>query len=328
MEDGFVTADLRYDKDGRRLPPTRVGGADMFGGIADFAGQYVGNIGNGLAYPFRAAGRAISGAVGSALGSGAQALSPYGSLRAQWEATQASQNVPEVDGLPPSPRESLIPATEPLAIERAISRPAPDDLSGLRGNQFQGRPSFNSGIGGAGATASQLEQDTRARGLLEAKYAMESDATDAEAARRGNPLADQIAGLTAERQFESLKPYGSTSKIGASFGSGWGDLSGSEVGSDVVGEEPIGGPTVGEAKAQQQAEVQSLFKNAPQMRELQMRANAMEKLRRLPQIRESLVARGVPPEQIDAQMAQEERRIMLELTAASGKDLGLFEMGG
>jgi hypothetical protein len=292
--------------------------------LGDFASQYVGNIGKGLTYPFRAAGGAISGAVGSAIGSGAQALSPYGSLRAQWEATQMAQNVPEVAGAPPSPQESLIPVTEPLAIERAISRPAPDDLSGLRGNQFQGRPSFNSGIGGAGATEAQLAQDTRARGLIEAKYAMESDATDAEAARRGNPLADQIAGLTAERQFESLKPYGSTSKIGASFGSGWGDLSGSEVGSDVVGEEPIGGPTVGEAKAQQQAEVQSLFKNAPQMRELEMRANLAKKLETLRRVATEYKEAGQDPLKVDTWFADQERALLQSLTAVANKDLGFF----
>lgn len=225
----------------------------------------------------------------------------------------------------PPPAQSLMP--DPLPIERAINRPSPVNMESLQAGAFQGRPGFNSSVGGAAPTASQLAQDTNARALIEAKYAIEDEATGAEAARRGNPMADQIAGLGAERQYESLLPYGSTSRIGASFGSGWGDLSGSEVGSDVVGEQPIGAPTIGEAKAQQQGEIQSLIRNAPQMRELEMRYQAVQQLQKLRAMAEAAVAAGKDPKAVEENYQRQERLILQGLTAISGKDLGFFGAG-
>lgn len=223
-------------------------------------------------------------------------------------------------------RESLIPSSD-LPIERAINRPSADNLAGLRAGQFQARPGFNSGIGGAGATANQLAVDTNARALLENKYALEDEANEAAEARRGDPMVNAIQGQAKNLAYEGLLPYGSTSRIGASFGSGWGDLSGSEVGSEVVGERAIGGPTVGEAKSQQQAEVNSLFRNAPQLRELEMRAGVMQQLQKLRAMADAAIAAGKDPAATEQEYSRQEKMLLLNLTAAAGKDLGLFEYG-
>lgn len=60
----------------------------------------------------------------------------------------------------------------------------------------------------------------------------------------------RIRGLALDNALVDMLPAGSRGRIGANYGAGWGPgLSGSEVGSEAVGEKELGGMTMGEEKA-------------------------------------------------------------------------------
>lgn len=117
------------------------------------------------------------------------------------------------------------------------------------GGGYEPRPTWG-GVGGLPRSAEQHAIDFGARRGLDAEHEQVMGEIDRREARIGDPTQRQIEGRKRAIEYERLQPYGATSEISATFGEGWGPgMEGAEVGSDAVGNRPMGEFTIGEARA-------------------------------------------------------------------------------
>lgn len=147
---------------------------------------------------------------------------------------------------PPMGFQPQPPQMPPMSIEAALQRGA-----------YQPSPSWGGVQMGGGdpvLTAGQLDQDELARGGIERRNAERIQSIDDAAASRGNPMEKGIEAALLRNKYEQLQPIGAQSSIEASMG-------GSPIQSDVIGQHPMGLPSVGEFRGIEEAERLAQYKS-------------------------------------------------------------------
>jgi hypothetical protein len=147
-----------------------------------------------------------------------------------------------VSGVPPAEEGDDALAA---SVARAATATSPETAASImRGHQQSYLRPLRAAPGEGGGPMSLAEMDSRARamGVLDDFFGSEEEL------RPQDAMEAQIEAQRKTNELENLRPYGSTSRIEARYGSGLGPLSGTEIDiPDVTGEKVMGEPTRGEA---------------------------------------------------------------------------------
>lgn len=133
----------------------------------------------------------------------------------------------------------------------------------------------------------------------------------------------RIRGLALDNALVDMLPAGSKGRIGANYGAGWGPgLSGSEVGSEAVGETPLGAPTIGDEREMDRIIAGQQGKLAASALEHESRAHQEKVVNRLRKAQGDIQARYASgeytPERAKHEWKAERDRAILELQAFAG----------
>lgn len=225
----------------------------------------------------------------------------------------------------PSPfhaADPQVPEIEQAIQARSVSLPQ-GPTEALRQGAFQAGPAWT-GVGGGARTAGQLEQDIKARGLLGAENALAQQSIQDSEAFLGDPMERAIAARGRTLAYERSLPFGSRSRVGASF-------SGMELGGDYGDGQELGAPTTGEALNFDRAIALRQAEDPKASLEIERsigRRREMQKLAQLAQINKERVAefeatkgvRGLSKEHADAEM----QRALAEAARKGALDEGDF----
>lgn len=149
--------------------------------------------------------------------------------------------------------------------------PAALEARAFRGSEWPGDGS-----------AAQFAIDASARRGISRRHQQALADIAAEERLTPDPMDALIEAEQKRNAYEGLRPYGSTSTIRASYGRGIPGLEGAEVGSDVVGERPLGVPSNAAAFAVRQKQAELQARTAPEMAEAQARMAAeLDTMRRV-----------------------------------------------
>jgi hypothetical protein len=149
------------------------------------------------------------------------------------------------------------------ASENLFRKPKPmDPLASLKANAFRPGPQWGGdqyGMGGQmdDLSEAQMVRDMEARDLISARHRQANEGIAFDEAQRGDPMLKQIEAEQKNRAYESLKPYGSTSRI---------RISGNALGRDFAldsGEQPMGIPSLGSVIENQRASELARAKQNP-----------------------------------------------------------------
>jgi hypothetical protein len=160
------------------------------------------------------------------------------SARSAADAASAPRPVESIADVIDRPASPSGPAVRPMG-----AGPTP----ALEAGQFRGSDVPDWGID---VSAAQLEQDTKARGMLERANEARLASIRQSEELRGDPMEKQVDARRATMAYEGLMPFGSVGSIRANYG-GNGPLAGAEIGSEAIGERQPGIPTIAQVLEQQ-----------------------------------------------------------------------------